>query len=231
MEMGIYKALAAITSEIGAIAKDKRCQQGASFNYRGIDDVYNALNPLLGKYGVFVLPLAGERSSEERKTKNGAHMTVVTMRMTYRFCHEDGSSVECQTVGEAMDSGDKATNKAMAVAHKYAILQTFCIPTEDMEDPDAQAIELTPREKKVDRERLAEVRKAARENNPSPASDPQRKKLFAMMHERHGNNRDAILAELADFFGRPIQSSNELSAGEVSSVIDAMQSGQLEEVF
>lgn len=52
-----------------------------------------------------------------------------------------------------------------------------------------------------------------------------------MMRERHGNNRDAILAELSDFFGRSIDSSNELSAGEVSSVIDAMQGGQLEEVF
>ena len=66
---------------------------------------------------VFVLPIAHERTSENRATRNGGAMEVVIMRMEYKFCHEDGSSVTCQTVGEAMDSGDKATNKAMAIAH------------------------------------------------------------------------------------------------------------------
>lgn len=108
--MGIYKALAAITGEIGAITKDKRCEYGAHFNYRGIDDVYNALNPLLGKYGVFVLPRALEHEAQRRATKNGS-AEHVTVRMCYRFCQEDGSFVECETIGEAMDSGDKATNK------------------------------------------------------------------------------------------------------------------------
>ena len=37
-----------------------------------------------------------------------------------------------------MDSGDKASNKAMSAAFKYACFQTFCIPTEEMQDPDAE---------------------------------------------------------------------------------------------
>jgi hypothetical protein len=49
----------------------------------------------------------------------------------------DGSSVTTVITGEAMDSGDKATNKAMSVALKYALLQMFLIPTDDMRDPDA----------------------------------------------------------------------------------------------
>lgn len=217
---GIYKALAAITAEIGAIQKDKRCQQGASFQYRGIDDVYNALNPLLGKHGVFVLPEALERTAESRTTRNGAAMEVVTVRMKYRFCHEDGSSVECATIGEAMDSGDKATNKAMAVAHKYAILQTFCIPTEDMDDPDAVAETLAPREQRV---RVAQDRAAAKAANPDPATEAQRKKFFAIMSKRHGDNRDASLAELSQFFGREIKSSNELTKAEIGDFIDAVE--------
>ena len=153
---GIYNAMAKIAAEIGAIGKDKKCQQGASFSYRGIDDVYNALNPIMAKNGVFVLPIAHERTSENRATRNGGAMEVVVMRMEYQFCHEDGSSVTCQTVGEAMDSGDKATNKAMAIAHKYAILQAFCIPTEDMEDPDAAAMPLSPVDKKqIEKDRAA----------------------------------------------------------------------------
>ncbi len=213
---GIYNAMAKIAAEIGAIGKDKKCQQGASFSYRGIDDVYNALNPIMAQNGVFVLPIAHERTSENRATRNGGAMEVVVMRMEYQFCHEDGSSVTCQTVGEAMDSGDKATNKAMAIAHKYAILQAFCIPTEDMEDPDAKAETLAPA-----------ARSNAKANNPSrPMTKPQSDALMAYLTQRHGDNRDAYLAELSNFFGRPIGSSRELTKADVSEFLDAVNNGR-----
>ena len=38
-----------------------------------------------------------------------------------------------------MDSGDKASNKALSIGLKYAMLQVFCIPTEDDKDPDAES--------------------------------------------------------------------------------------------
>ena len=53
----------------------------------------------------------------------------------------DGSKHTVKTYGEAMDSGDKATNKAMSAAYKYAAFQTFCIPTEGDNDADAQTHE------------------------------------------------------------------------------------------
>ena len=214
---GIYAAMAAIIKGIGAIAKAKTCSLGASFKYRGIDDVYNALNPLLGEHGVFVLPMAAERVSEQRQSRRGEKMTVVTIRMTYRFCHTDGSSVECTTIGEAMDSGDKATNKAMAIAHKYAILQTFCIPTDDLEDPDAVAEPFAPRKKA-----MQETRDTAKAENPNPSSDAQRKALYAIMEKKHGENREAILAELSSFFGRSIATSKELTNEEISEFIHAV---------
>ena len=219
---GIYKAMAKIAAEIGAIGKDKKCQQGASFSYRGIDDVYNALNPIMAKNGVFVLPIAHERTSENRATRNGGAMEIVVMRMEYQFCHEDGSSVTCQTVGEAMDSGDKATNKAMAIAHKYAILQAFCIPTEDMEDPDAAALPLSP----VDKKQIEKDRAAAKANNPNPPSDPQRKMFMSMMSKKHNGNRDAILDDLSKYFGRKIASSNELTKAEISEMIEVLNNGR-----
>lgn len=219
---GIYKAMAKIAAEIGAIGKDKKCQQGASFSYRGIDDVYNALNPIMARNGVFVLPIAHERTSENRTTRNGAAMEIVTMRMEYRFCHEDGSSVTCQTVGEAMDSGDKATNKAMAIAHKYAILQAFCIPTEDMEDPDSSALPLPPTNKK----QIEKARAAAKEDNSEPMSKPQSTALMAYLTKKHGDNRDAYLAELSEFFGRKLTSSRELTKADVSEFLEAVNNGR-----
>ena len=229
---GIYAAMAAIASEIGAIGKDKRCTQGASFAYRGIDDVYNALNPIMAKHGVFVLPIAGERTTEMRQTRNGATMEIVVMRMTYKFCHADGSSVEAVTVGQAMDSGDKATNKAMAIAHKYAILQAFCIPTEDMEDPDAVAEQLSPRgaqqrqQQAQQQRQAAQQRETAKANNPDPMTKAQSSAIMAYFTRKYRDDRQAYLDELSNFFGRPIYSSRELTKNMASEFIDAINTPQ-----
>ena len=214
---GIYEAMAKIQAELGAITKDKKCEKGGDFVYRGIDDVYNALNPLLGKHGVFVLPTAHERTSESRTTRNGGSMEVVTVRMTYRFCYKDGSFVECTTIGEAMDNGDKATNKAMSIAHKYAVLQTFCVPTEDMrlDDPDREAHQLAPRE-------IKQAREQAKAANPEPMTSEQSKALMAYLTKKYGNNRNAYLTELSEFFERPIKTSRELTRKMVSDFLDVI---------
>jgi len=218
---GIYKAMAAVMAEMNAIGKDKMTDARAgSFHYRGIDDVYNAINPLLGKHQIFVLPSAQERTTETRVTKTGTSMEVVTVRMHYTFAHSDGSCVECTTIGEAMDSGDKATNKAMAIAHKYAILQTFCIPTEDMPDPDAEAHELAPRQK------VQAQREAAKAANPEPMTAEQSKALMAYLTQKHGNNREGYLAELSQFFERKISSSRELTKTMVSQFLDFVMNPQ-----
>lgn len=133
--MNIYEAITSIMSEGYAIAKNKRnTQQG--FQYRGIDDVMNTFQPLLAKYRVFLVPEVLEQQRQERITKDGKTLLYSILRMKYTFCAEDGSRVSAVVIGEGMDSGDKASNKAMAVAMKYAMFQVFCIPTEEMPDPD-----------------------------------------------------------------------------------------------
>lgn len=124
------------------MAKDKiNRQQG--FKYRSVDDVFNALHPALAKNKVFIVPRILEQTRETvGTTKNGAKMTLVICKIKFTFYAEDGSSVESVIIGEGLDTGDKATNKAMAIAYKYACFQVFCIPTEDMVDPDAERPEL-----------------------------------------------------------------------------------------
>lgn len=139
---GIYQAMAAILAEIPSIGKDNR-NKDQEFQYRGIDDVYNALHPLLARHKVFMAPTVLSRTSEDRTTAKGGVMQCVTLSVEYRFFHADGSFISCTVMGEGRDISDKATNKAMASAHKYALLQTFCIPTEDIgqDDPDAETPE------------------------------------------------------------------------------------------
>ena len=140
----IYQKIADIMKEIGAIGKTQK-NKTQGFMYRGIDDVYSALQPLLAKHEVFTIPQVLEEHSEERQTKAGGTLIYRILRIQYTFFTVDGSSVSCIVIGEGMDSGDKAANKAMAIGHKYALLQTFCIPTEDVKDPDAESHEVKPK--------------------------------------------------------------------------------------
>lgn len=136
----IYSAINAVMSEIGSIGKEKRSQQG--YMYRGIDDVMNALNPSFIKNKVFAVPEVMEQIREERSSNKGNALIYSVCKVKYTFYAEDGSHVDVVTVGEGMDSGDKATNKAMAIAFKYACFQLFCIPTVEMvDDTDARPVD------------------------------------------------------------------------------------------
>ena len=139
--MNIYEEISATMADVGAIGKDtKNTQQG--FMFRGIDAVMNALQPAMLKNHIFVVPEVLEQTREERTTQKGATLIYSILRMKYTFFAEDGSSVSAVVIGEGMDSGDKASNKAMSIAFKYACFQVFCIPTEEMKDPDAECHEV-----------------------------------------------------------------------------------------
>jgi hypothetical protein len=113
--------------------------------YRGIDAVMNALNPVMAKLGLFIVPEVLEQTREERQGRNGGTLLYSILKIKYTLYAPDGSNVSCVVLGEGMDSGDKASNKAMSVAYKYAAFQLFCIPTEEMIDPDAEVHEVAPK--------------------------------------------------------------------------------------
>ena len=137
--MKVYKAINAVQAALAqtGITKDRRNQQ-QGYSFRGIDDVYNALAPLLAKNGLCILPRILTRQCVERETAKGGTLFNVTVEAEFDFvCADDGSKHVIRTFGEAMDSADKATNKAMSAAYKYAAFQAFAIPTEGDNDADA----------------------------------------------------------------------------------------------
>lgn len=120
------------------IAKNKFNQQ-QQFAFRGIDDVYDALAPLLAKNKIIIIPNVIERTCDTRQTKQGAAQYFVLLKVEYKMIStEDGSSISINVFGEAADMADKATNKSMAAAYKYAMFQAFCIPI-DAVDPDGSS--------------------------------------------------------------------------------------------
>jgi len=145
--MKVYQVINRIQqalSKEGITKSQKNTQQG--YMFRGIDAVYNTLSPLLAEHGLCILPRMLARTVIERESKNGGALFYVCVEAEFDFvCAEAGSKHVIRTFGEAMDSGDKATNKAMSAAYKYAAFQAFAIPTEGDNDADAHTHEVAPK--------------------------------------------------------------------------------------
>jgi hypothetical protein len=145
MSKAVYKAINAVQIALAksGISKDRQAQ---TYKFRGIDDVYNAISPLLGEHGLCILPRMIRRDCQERLTAKGSAIFYVIVEAEFDFvAAEDGSCHVVRTFGEAMDMSDKATNKAMSAAYKYAAMQAFAIPTEGDNDTENQSIEPMPK--------------------------------------------------------------------------------------
>jgi hypothetical protein len=129
----IFAKMAAILKELEPVTKGRR-NDHFNYSYRGIDDALAALNPLLAKHEVFLLPQYSETQVTEYA--KGFRATIL---LNLKFVATDGSFVECSVPGEGVDKSDKGTMKAIANAMKYAIYNTFCIPTEEKKDSEAFA--------------------------------------------------------------------------------------------
>jgi hypothetical protein len=134
----IHELLPKAMVDIGAIGKTQR-NEAQHWDFRGITDFLNACQPSLTKYGIivsFVVMDYGVDVSMDGQKR----VCRATLRMMVTFTAADGSCVENISAGEALDyNGDKATNKAMAAAFKYALAFGLCIPVDRLAIPDADS--------------------------------------------------------------------------------------------
>ena len=213
----VYKQIAAVSAELAqtGIGKTRRNnQQGYSF--RGIDEVLNALAPLLARHQLVILPRILSRECIERETKSGGTLFSVVVSAAFDFiAAADGSTHTVQTFGEAMDSADKATNKAMSAAYKYAAFLAFCIPTEGDNDADATTPEPGAR---VPQSAPATVQHA----RPATISEGQQKRFFAISKE-HGWKSDEVKALLKRVLG--VESSAQIPTHRYDEICKALESG------
>ena len=161
--MKVYQAINDVQYELVkvGIAKDSRNSQGSGYNFRGIDAVYNVLSGIMANKGLCIIPRMLTRTCEERTSKSGGALFYVTVEAEFDLVSaEDGSKHTARTFGEAMDSGDKATNKAMSAAYKYMAFQTFAIPTQGDNDADAYTHEVSSRFSSVMADHLLAIQDA-----------------------------------------------------------------------
>ena len=167
----IYELIPKAMQMVGAIGKDS-VNKTQGFKYRGIDAVYNALNPVMSELGLFIVPEILDHRREERETPNKTVLKYSILTIRFTMYAPDGSNVSCTVVGEGMDSGDKASNKAMSVALKYACFQLFMIPTEEMVDPDQESHDVTSGAKTPDKPKETKQERIPTGRTETPNTPP-----------------------------------------------------------
>lgn len=139
--MKIFKQINLVMSEVGHISKDRK-NDFQGYKFRGIEDMYAAIHPVFIKNGVFCAPeVLDYTATEVEKINKAGEVQIsyrVVSRIRHRFYADDGSSVDVTTLGEGIDTSDKASNKAMSAAMKYAFIELLSIPTQDISDSDRE---------------------------------------------------------------------------------------------
>lgn len=195
--MKVHEALSAVMKSIGAVKKDA-WNDHQKFKFRGIDDLHNACYGPLCEHGVVVLPEVVEAAYEDVKTSTGKPARQATLRVRYTFVGPEGDTLSVTSQGEAMDSADKATSKALAMAFKYALLQTFVLPTEGQDDGDSHTPERgveTPAPQPADPGRLQVVRDLF-DKLPAGTTDKSLDELLAYAQQSDAN-AEATIGRLA----------------------------------
>lgn len=146
-EMNIFQKMEAITNELGFVAKNLNVAVSKTNSYKatGEVDVLEAVKPLENKYGIYSYASNREIIESDTLTQNTQYgeknSLFLRMKVTYRFVNTDNPQEYIETVSfaEGIDSGDKASGKAMTYADKYALMKAYKISTG--EDPDQKASE------------------------------------------------------------------------------------------
>lgn len=198
----VYAAIAAITADIGKIAKDGKgpATQGG-YPFLPVDSIIEKLNPLLREHGVIlrehVLDVQTELDTAIKATPDGTPVydgRVPTIRVRVLAQIEwtwisvfDGSEMHVVNFGEAHDVADKAIRKANTAAYKEMLLRTFSIVAGENDpdgiDPNEEAEAVSERrnrgQQKIDNAaRPRAGRTTARRETPkapAPEAEPEAK--------------------------------------------------------
>lgn len=224
----IHATIPAIIKEIEAVTKKKNPDSNVKYAYRRIDDFMNALNPMLATHKAFIMPEVISHDMKDFTTSSGAKMLHVIMTIKYTIFAEDGSSVFAVMVGEAFDSGDKASNKAQSVALKYLLAQVFMVPTEDLADPDdvdhsqpSKAPVKPPNSPVTSPKPQTQVKTPVSPPNQSYGlTEPQIKRMFAIAGKRGINEQTLRSTVLARY---NVTELHKLRKVDYDSLIDDME--------
>jgi len=125
----VQEAVRRVMEDIGKVGVGKNGRnEKQNYAFRGIDDFVNSLSPILAKHGVILLPKVGVPEVTQHATSGGGKQFMVVVRVKWSIIGPAGDRMTAVTLGQALDTSDKAANKAMSAAYKYALGQVFAVP-------------------------------------------------------------------------------------------------------
>ena len=175
--------------------------------YANISAIYDAVRDVLPKHGLCVvqtmLPTDGTR----------AHVrTTLAHKSGQWFASECVMPLDRQGGAQGMGS-------AITYARRYSLSAILGVVADEDDDGNGA-------QGRNSRAQAEKDRGQAKANNHSPMSKAQSDALMAYLTLKHGDNREAYLEELSEFFGRKIGSSRELTKADVSDFLDAISRGR-----
>lgn len=134
----VHQAWLDVMRDVGAIGKDEKANAGTySYQFRGVERTVNAVQPVLLRHGVTVVPIAMRADTYEYQTNKGKREEMARVTTRWLVTGPDGSHFEMESIGSASDGGDKAVVQAASVAQRIGLLQGLQIPTTSADDdPD-----------------------------------------------------------------------------------------------
>lgn len=143
-DKNIFQKMSLITNELRTVAKNLNVDMGKGKSYKAVQekDILDAVKPMEEKYGIYSYPISREIVDSdilEKETQYGVSKNLyMRIKTTYRFVNIDNPAecIDMISFADGIDSGDKATGKAMTYADKYALMKAYKIATGD--DPDAE---------------------------------------------------------------------------------------------
>lgn len=141
-QVSIHVAINRVMRDLRPVGKGDRYDDNRTrFDFRGIDRVVNAVEPVFERHGVFAVPQVQEVSYRDVPRASGpGRNSECRMKVRYCFYGPQGDCVVAEVQGEALDTSDKGTTKAMSVAWRNALIQVLALPTQ-APDPDDTVID------------------------------------------------------------------------------------------
>lgn len=141
----VFQVIHGVMRDVMPVGKDQQNTQ-QNYSFRGVDDAMSAMAGPMRNHGCFIAPEIASHNQRPRGEK-GTHTVI---KMLYRIYGPAGDCLHVTVPGEAMDTADKSTNKAMSAALKYMLFQVFMIPV------DARSIDDSDRDDSASAEHRAE---------------------------------------------------------------------------
>ncbi|MCA1218864.1 ERF family protein [Streptomyces sp. 8L] len=188
----VFQVIHGVMRDVMPVGKDQQNTQ-QNYQFRGVDDAMSAMAGPMRNHGCFIAPEIASHNQRPRGEK-GTHTVI---KMLYRIYGPAGDCLHVTVPGEAMDTADKSTNKAMSAALKYMLFQVFMIPVDARSIDDSDRDNPTPpTEHRAERQRNQQRRQRGQQrqqhSRPSDRSEPDQWEQRPAQNQQQGPRTDYL---------------------------------------